>query len=284
MPCGISRSEKSTTRQVDQVLCLQPGTYTVVAELQGFSKYQRIGVDVRTNLSLNLDVVMTVGSLQETVTVSGDAPMLEVEKPTQAMNISGEMQRQLPLNNKRAWDSFLQLVPAVTSRTTDSGGGVQVYMLRGGSVEGHAILLDGADVGSWRQSRPDYVQFSTDAIEDVQIKTAAIDASAPLSVGVVVNTATKSGTNVFKGSVGVVGTPRGWNGNNADAGGSSSATTLFQSDASIGGPVIRNKVFFFGAGRYSRLKTGVFRDAAQVNCLQALVPGFEAFDSTANNR
>ena len=221
---------------------------------------------------------MKVGALTETVQVTADTPMLEVQKPVQAVNISGDMQRSLPLTSKKDWYNFLEVTPSVTNRSVDQAGG-QVYMVRGSEIEGHVFQLDGADIGSFRQSRADYIQLSTDAIQDVQVKTGALDASAPIGVGVVVNVATQTGTNVFKGAVGTIYTNRSWNGNNADAGGSVATNNLLQPDVSLGGPILKDHVFFFGAYRYSRQTLGISRNAQQVAYLQGLVPGFKPFDN-----
>lgn len=263
---------------VYRLVNLPPGTYTLAAELSGFARYVRPGVDVRAALNLAIDIVLQVGEMTEAVEVHADTPMLEVEKPVQAVNISGDLQRQLPLTAKRDWYNFLEVTPSVTNRSVDQSGG-QVYMLRGSEIEGHVFQLDGADVGSFRQSRADYIQLSTDAIQDVQVKTGAVDASAPIGVGVVVNVATQTGTNRFKGAAGLVLTPRQWNGNNADAGGSVATNKLTQPEASLGGPILKDKAFFFGAFRYSRQTLGIARDAAQIGYLQALQSGFKPFDN-----
>jgi hypothetical protein len=256
---------------------LQPGTYVITAELSGFSKWVRPGIEVRAGLNIEIDVTMKVGAVEETVQVTADTPMLEVQRPVQAVNISGEMQRTLPLTAKRDWYNYLEVTPSVTNRSVDQSGG-QVYMLRGSEIEGHVFQLDGADMGSFRQSRADYVALSTDAIQDVQVKTGAVDASAPLGVGVVVNVATQTGTNRLKGAVGVAYTPMSWNGNNATAGGTTAKSSLFQPDASIGGPIKKDKVFFFGAFRYTRQSLGIARDPKQVAILKGVKPDFEPFN------
>src|SRR6516164_6516191 len=88
--------------------------------------------------------------------------MLEVEKPVQAVNISGAMQRALPLGTRKDFSEFLEVTPGVTARTFDQGTGGQVYMLRGGEIEGHVVQVDGADMGSFRQSWAGlYVGLST---------------------------------------------------------------------------------------------------------------------------
>jgi hypothetical protein len=84
-----------------RLLNLQPGVFDVVAELAGFTKYTRQGVEVRAGLNLTLDIVLTLGSVAESITVSGDPPLLETQKPIHAVNIAGDFQRQLPLSTRR---------------------------------------------------------------------------------------------------------------------------------------------------------------------------------------
>lgn len=71
-----------------RLLNLQPGVYDIVAELAGFTKYTRRGVEVRAGLNLTLDLVLTLGSVTEHVIVTGDSPLLETQKPIQAVNIA----------------------------------------------------------------------------------------------------------------------------------------------------------------------------------------------------
>ncbi|MBE3123182.1 MAG: TonB-dependent receptor, partial [Planctomycetes bacterium] len=257
---------------------LQPGSYVLTAELSGFAKYERRGVELRVALNIAVDIVLQVGALTETVQVMAETPMLEVEKPVQAVNISGDFQRALPLLPKRDWSSYLEVTPSITS--LDNGGGYsQVYMVRGGEMEGHVFQLDGTDIGGFRQARADAIQLSTEAIQDVQVKTGALDASAPLGVGVVVNMATKTGTNVFHGAASIVYQAKAWNGNNAVAGGTPASAALVQPDLSLGGPIVKDRAFFFGAYQYSRQTSGLSRTADNITTLRGVKPDFEPFDN-----
>ena len=87
---------------------LPPGTYDVIAALQGFSRFERKGLEVRAETNIQVDVTLKLGAMEETIKVTGETPMLEVLKTTQAMNISGEFQRSLPLSGRRVWqDSWI---------------------------------------------------------------------------------------------------------------------------------------------------------------------------------
>lgn len=257
---------------------LQPGPYVLTAQLDGFTKYERMGIEIHAALNIDVDIPMKVGSVTETVQVVAETPMLEVQKPVQAINITGDLQRQLPLLPKRDWSGYLEVTPSVAS--IDNGGGYsQVYMVRGTDMEGHVFQLDGTDIGSFRQARADAIQLSTEAIQDVQVKTGGLDASAPLGVGVIVNMVTKSGTNSVKGSAALVYQALSWNASNADPGGSSATIGLVQPDLSIGGPIVKDKAFFFGAYRYSRQESGISRSSDQMAILSGLDPGFVPFNN-----
>src|SRR5712691_339549 len=136
-----------------RLINLPPGVYTIVSELAGFSKFERSGLEVRAELNIQVDVTMKIGSVSESIQVSGETPMLEVQKTVQAVNISGDFQRALPLSSRREWSDSLALTPGIMSRSTDQFGG-EVYFLRGTENENHVIQIDGGDVGSFEQNWP----------------------------------------------------------------------------------------------------------------------------------
>jgi hypothetical protein len=140
------------------------------------------------------------------------------------------------------------------------------------------VQIDGADVTNASRSGVSYLNLNTDAIDDIQIKTAGVDAAAPLGVGGIINIATASGTNTLKGAVTVVAQPLAWNGNNAP-GGTSSTVEQLQVDASAGAPIVKDHLWAFGAYRYSDSSSGVSRSAAELEALRALIPGYSPFDS-----
>ncbi|GAG41346.1 unnamed protein product, partial [marine sediment metagenome] len=97
-------------------VALTPGDYTITAELSGFSKYERRGVAVRAGRNIALDVSLQLGSFEETVEVLDEAPLLEVQRATTAFNVSGEVQRSLPLSSRGAFADFLELTPGIVAR------------------------------------------------------------------------------------------------------------------------------------------------------------------------
>ncbi len=266
-----------------RLIDLPPGEYTLTGELQGFSKVSRTGVLIRAGLNLSIDLTLQVGSLQETVTVAADTPMLETQRTVQAVNISGEMQRRLPLTVGGHWSSVTLLTPGVAAVAAEAGMG-GVYFNRGTDNESHVVQVDGADMGSFRQQWPAaYLGLSSEALEDVQVKTAGIDAASPLAQGMVINIVTTSGTNQFRGALGTIYTAKGWNSSNIP-GGTTRAVKIVQPDVSLGGPVRRDRAWFYAAARFSSESAGIGRTADVNSRLQALRPGFEPFDNKRSQK
>jgi len=255
-----------------RILEVPPGEYELTAELSNFAKVARPGIDVRAGLNLGVDIDMVLGSRTETVTVKAETPLLESSSAVQAVNISGEFQRDVPLTNRRDWADSLLLVPGVV--TTQNGTGKVFYYLHGADQSSLVLQVDGADLASTLQNTNSYINLSDHAIQDTQIKTGAVDASAPIGAGAIVSVVTQSGTNQLKGAVGIVYQGEDWNGNNAPAG-TSSGFEIVQPDASLGGPLLKDRVWFFGAYRYTNNSLGVSRTDTQLANLRALVPGFE---------
>ena len=261
-----------------RLLRLPPGEYVLTGSLPAFAKYERTGIEVRTEVNIQVDVTMELGPFDQTITVAGETPMLEVQKTVHAINLSGEFLRRLPLSSRRVWQDALDLTPGIMSRSTDRFGG-QAHFLRGTDNENHVVQIDGADAGSFRLNIPGFfLGLSSEAVSDVQIKTAGVDAAAPLAEGMVINIATPSGTNELRGSLAAVYTAHAWNGNNTPGGTPVSQETI-QPDAALGGPLLKNVAWFFGTFRYTQRSTGISRNATQLDNFRALVPSFEPFDN-----
>lgn len=276
----VAGSREATTDQEGgyRLTNLPPGEYTVTAELSGFARFVRPGVVVRAGLNIAIDVTMQVGTLQETIRVTADTPMLEVEKAVQAVNIEGELQRTLPLSPRRDYTDFFETTPGVNTYVNpQSGGGI--YSLRGSTIESHVVQVDGADMGSFRQSRPDYLAISSDALDDVQVKVAAADASAPLGNGVVINVATPSGTNLLKGSVSAAYGGDDWSSDN-NPNGDPNFSTMKQVDVSAGGPIRQDHAWFFGSYRKAARQIGINRTADQLRLHRLLAPGWDPYNNT----
>src|SRR5262245_250108 len=184
-----------------RLLNLPPGTYAVSAELQGFSTGRREGIGMRAGLTLTIDIDLKIGNLAETVTVSGESPMIETNRPTSVINIEGELLRAAPITSRRLFSDALDMAPGIGSRNVDDGVGRRAYYFRGSHIYAHAFQLEGAPASAYIDSAAHSMGMGGDTVQDVEVKLGGVDASAPTSTGVVMNVVTPSGGNTLKGSV-----------------------------------------------------------------------------------
>jgi outer membrane receptor protein involved in Fe transport len=255
---------------------LPPGTYTVTAALQGFAKFARENLVMRAGLNVTLDVSMKVGAMEETVTVVGETPLLEASNPGQAVNVSGEMMRSIPLAGRRHWSEFLRFTPgAVVGDGTQNTAGT--FYVHGAGFNSYVTTIDGSDMSSGQNPWPGYSDLPDGTIADVQIATSGLDASTPLGFGVSSSVVTRSGTDQLRGSATFAVTPEAWTGTNTP-GGTSEFMTLIQPEIAAGGPIQRQRWWFFGSYRYRSGSFGIGRQADQVANMSQLDPSFEPFD------
>jgi hypothetical protein len=126
-----------------------------------------------------------------------------------------------------------------------------------------------------------------DTIQDVEVKLGGIDASSPSSTGVVMNVVTPSGGNAFKGSLSYSYQPLAWNSDNTRGGvapgGVPTYQAVNQSDVTLGGPIVKDKLWFFGTYRYADLINGISRNDDDLAYLRAFNPNFTTFDNTSKS-
>src|SRR6266566_7101203 len=254
---------------------LPPGTYTLTGELPNFANFVRETVIIRAGLNVLLDVDMKLGGVNEVLEVKAEPPLLESKQPVQAINISGDFQRSVPILPRRNWADFMLLTPGVS---VGSNNVALFFWIHGVDFDEHVIQIDGADVASGLQNQLSYISLNPDALQDVEVKMAGVDASAQMGFGVAINAVTQSGTNRLRGSASELLQPRGWNGQNVP-GGTSTIGSTYETDLSVGGPVVRDRLWYFGAYRNYRQTTGISRTPAQIATLQALVPEFQPFNN-----
>lgn len=275
-----------------RLINLPPGTYTVGAELSGFATYRREDLLLRAGATYQVDIVMKISALSETITVSGESPMLEVSKPSNVLNISGEFQREMPIAARRNWSDFLELTPGVHSRPFDDGSGRMVYFGHATEHFAHVIQLEGAIASNYQDAQVTYVAMGADMMDEVTVKTGGVDASAPMGTGLNINVVTKSGGNIFRGSAAYAYQPFEWNGDNVDnctasaachpgSGGTPTTAYVRQFDGGLGGPIKRDKVWFFGSVRRANSQSGISRTATNVDWLRTFNPGIKLFNNTA---
>ena len=254
-----------------RLINLPPGTFTVSAQLAGFSTARREGVLLRAASNFQVDMTMELGALEESITVSGDAPMLEVTKPSNVLTIDAEFQKEAPVVEGKFWSDFLMLTPGVISRPHNDASGRQNYF--GNAVEHRdaVTLMEGLYAGNYNDFNINRTGLSSEAIQDTEVKTGGVDAASPMGYGLVINMLSKSGGNDFHGTGVVSYQPFKWNANNVGSG-SPATREVHQYDVSFGGPIKRDKTWFFGALRYTQNKSGTGRTPDQLAAHRAFFP------------
>jgi len=254
-----------------RLINLPPGTFTVTAELAGFAAHPREGILLRAGSNFQVDIVMEVGSLAETITVSGEVPMLEVSKPGNVLTIDAEFQKEAPVVEGKFWSDFLMLTPGVISRPHNDASGRQNYF--GNAVEHRdaVTLMEGLYAGNYNDFNINRTGLSSEAIQDTEVKTGGVDAASPMGYGLVINMVSKSGGNQFQGTGVVAYQPFDWNANNVNLG-TPATRQVHQYDLSFGGPIKKDRTWFFGAIRYTDNKSGTGRTPEQLGYHTAFFP------------
>ena len=218
---------------------LPPGEYRIDVELSGFRPARRDGVHLETGETIRLDFAFTVGDASETVTVSGDTPMLRSTASLGTV-VSEEKVVALPING-RSFIALASLAPGVSLPP-----GSQLPRINGGRPRTNEYLFDGISV---LQPEPGQVAFFpvVDAIQEFKIETNSPPAEFGRFNGGVVNLTTRSGTNTFRGTAFEFLRNEALNARNffAAANAPKPEFRRNQFGGVLGGPIRRDRTFFF---------------------------------------
>jgi Carboxypeptidase regulatory-like domain len=225
---------------------MRPGIYKITAELQGFGVSIRDNVQLLVGQSATLGFKLAVASLAESLTVSADAPLLDLSQSKLGGNIDTRQMQELPVNG-RNWMQLTMLAPGsrandVTQSPTGLGGDGAVRTDPGY----FQLILDGQQVTqTMAQATYGEPKYARDAMGEFQFVSGRFDATQGRSIGVLVNAVSKSGTNVLRGSG--YGFFRSDNFKAADF----VAKRVLpysnqQVGGTIGGPIIQDRMHFFG--------------------------------------
>ena len=262
---------------------LPPGTYTLTAELTGFSISNVEGILLRAGANFQVaDIALKLGSFEESITVSGESPMVEVSTATTSMNIDAQFQKALPLTEGAFWTDFLQMTPGVLSRPHNDGSGRQNYYAQGVEHREHVTLMDGMMAANYWDMNVNRTGLSGEAIADTNVKLGGVDASAPMGYGLVINMAAKSGGNTFSGSTAYTTQPFSWNDSNAiereGVTGTAGTRRVRQADFSFGGPIVKDHTWFFAAYRMALIDSTVDRSPQDIQAFQTFRPDVDPND------
>ena len=251
---------------------LIPGTYRIEVEKSGFKKLIKPDVILHVQDALDIDFEMTVGSASESMTVEGGAPLLKTSDASVSTLFSNRFVENMPLNG-RSFSSLLDLTPGVVLTPSNQYEAGQ-YSVNGQRPDANYFMVDGviANLGSaasnFAQSGAGQVPstsafggtsnlVSLDALEEFRVQTSTLAPEYGRTPGAQVSVVTKSGTNNFHGSVFEYFRNDALDANDwfADNNGVKKAA-LRQNDFGgvLGGPIIKDKFFFFGSYEGARVR------------------------------
>jgi hypothetical protein len=234
---------------------LLPGTYELTAALSGFREHQQRGIPVSAGNPVRFNITLAVGAMTERVEVVSQTTLLQTDKADLHTELTSKDVTNLPLNQYRNYQQLINLVPGATpaqfqNALIDTPGQSLRTWVNGTQPNSNATRIDGAvSVNIWLPHHVGYVQ-PAETIDTVNVATNNFDADQGMAGGAAVTLVTKSGTNDLHGSGFWFRNQEDWNANSLfnDAFGLKKAPLSRNIyGGTLGGPVVKNKLFFFGS-------------------------------------
>ena len=246
---NVSRTAVSNEAGYYIFSSLLNGRYTVTAELQGFKKVVRENIKVDVNTTIRVDLPLEVGAMSEAVTVAAETPVLQTDRTDTGRILESKFISDMPLTFNRNFQSMMITVPGSTrphrehSQFFNSQDSLR-FEVNGQAGMASNTLIEGLD-DNHKTGLLQVIIPAADALETVAVATSNYDAEFGRSGGAITNVTIKSGTNQFKGSVFMFG-----NNEKTNAGDyfthQKAPTKFLNTGFTLGGPIIKNKLFFFG--------------------------------------
>ena len=258
-PVLIEKVKNTITDENGQyrIVDLRPGTYTITFTLPGFNTITRTGVELQSNFVSTINAELTVGTLQESVTVSGASPVVDVQSNVKQQVLSREVLDAVP--TAKTIQGIGQLVLGVTLNSPDVGGSramQQTYFaIRGTGGAQSVVLVDGLMTNGLMGDGA--VQaYHNEAMSQEMVYQTGGGAAETLTGGITMNLVPKDGGNQFRGGAKYAKSPKQWQGDNLTDGLKAMGVTgvdkidhFEEINIEQGGPIIKNKLWFFGAFR-----------------------------------
>lgn len=233
------------------IIEIPPGTYTVTFTLTGFGAFTREGVTLPSGFTATVDATMRVGALEESITVSGAAPLVDTQNVRKQLVASAELLSALPTSSKQIY-TLVTLTPGY-SGVPDVGG---QYASEAGAFHGKRgtrALFNG--MGVENSSGNSSYQINAATVEEMVLQTTGISAEVNAD-GPIMNIIPKSGSNKFQATLNGLYSNHAMESDNLSSDLRSRGLTtanqrvkIFDESASLGGPIKKDKIWFFGAFR-----------------------------------
>jgi len=235
---------------------LRPGTYTLTFSLPGFTSLKRDGIELTGSFTATINAELRVGEIAETVTVTGESPIVDVQNAKHEMTLNSDVVKSIP--TVRNYNALVVVVPGVTTNNNDVATGPLIvqFPIHGGRSNESRLTVDGLNVGNppGGNQPPTYVADIGNS-QEVTF-TSAGGLGEVETAGLVMNVVPRTGGNSFEGSVYFSGTGKDLQSNNytqelKDAGllAPTPISKVYDLSAAFGGPIMRDRIWFFANAR-----------------------------------
>ena len=276
-PALIERARTVVTDAVGQykIVDLRPGTYTVTFSLTGFNTVRREAIELTSSFTATVNAEMKVGSVEETVTVSGASPTVDVQNVIQQRVMTRQVLDGAPLGTKQA-AAVGALIPGVIASSQDVGGTqftAASIAIHGGRQGEMLLLFDGMDGsnGQGRGGAYTTVQSNDAAVQELSLEVSGLSAESELG-GIRTNLIPRDGGNQFKGSFFTNFTNDKFQGDNLTdrlkslgANSTNRVLRIYDVNGGFGGPIAHDRLWFFSAARRFQARqaqAGLFYNAS----------------------
>jgi len=249
---GAERTTETTAAGVYRFLTIQPGAYTLTVRSEGFRTTSRTGIQVAVNNTTRSDVALEIGQVSETVEVSASAQRLQTDRAEVRAEVNKEDLQNVPVPLGRNYQMLMQTIPGFSppqnahSVPANPTRAVR-YSVNGTSDQSNNVRIDGVSSYNPNLTHMSGINPALESIEVVDVVTSSFDAEQGLAGGAAINIQIKSGTNDVHGSA-------FWYHNNqrlqaypyfSDRTANKPKFIYNQAGATIGGPIKKNRAFFF---------------------------------------
>lgn len=278
---GVVRTQVTDPRGRYRVLDLPPGSYQLATELQGFTPVRRTDLTVAIGRDVLVDIELKVGTIAELVTVAGETSSVSLGTTTAGGVVTTRQIAELPLNGR----SFMQLatlqpgvvVSRATARDFTGGFGNTQLAIGGARPEQTGYLMDGtniADISDKAPSSLSGVLLGVDTVQEFSVQTHGYSAEFGRAAGGIMSAVTKSGTNSMHGTVFEFHRDSSLDSRNFFDQGELPDFKRNQFGVTFGGPLVKNRLFYFGSfeGLRERLAVTRFSRLPNAAAHQGIVP------------
>lgn len=291
---GVTRTVQTNDQGQYTIPYLNPGSYRLEIEVSGFKKFTRSGIELIVGTPIRVDAVLTPGELTETIEVTAELPILKTERADVSQTFDTKTVRELPLAN-RNYQALAGLLPGVTPPSIDftqleDPQGTTFFRANGQGNSANNTMVDGVDNTNPTLGLTIYIP-PAESVQEVSVSTSSYSAEFGRAGGAVVNVVTRGGTNQLHGSLFEFHRNTKLRARNFFNVAPQPKPTFIRNEfgASVGGPIKRDKTFFFGSyqGRYLRqssTQTTTLPVDAWLAGDFAGVPGLNLFDPQTGTR